>query len=134
MTDENREVLHLLLDAYNAAAWDRLDDLVLPAYTHHNNARSLDLLQFKRGAAWLRDAIPDFRLEVADEVADGDRIAIRFIGHGTHAGSLFGEAPTHNELALHGQAFYRFEDGKVAEDWELMDEGDMRRQVGLAEG
>ena len=134
MTDTNREVLQQLLDAYNAAEWDRLDDLVLPTYAHHNNALTLNLAQFKGGAAWLRSAVPDFRLEVADEVADGDRVAIRFVGRGTHAGSLFGEPPTRRELALHGQAFYRFENGKVAEDWELMDEGDMRRQVGLAEG
>ena len=133
MSDANREVMRQLLDAYNAAEWDRLDDLVLPTYAHHNNAQTLNLAQFKRGAAWLRSAMPDFRLDIVDEVADGNRVAIRFIGRGTHAGSLFGEAPTHKELALHGQTFYRFEDGSVAEDWEVMDEGDMRRQVGLAE-
>jgi steroid delta-isomerase-like uncharacterized protein len=129
MSDTNRDLLRRLLDRYNDGDLDALDGLVAADYVHHNNAMALSLTQFKRGAAWLRAGIPDFRIDVEDMVAEGDRVAIRFVGRGTHAGSLAGETPTGRAVALHGQAIYRIEDGRVAEDWEVADEADLMKQI-----
>jgi len=132
LSDANKDLLRRLLDRYNAGDLDALDNLVCQDYVHHSNAMTLTLAQFKRGAAWLRTGMPDFHLVVEDMVAEGDRVAIRFVGHGTHAGSMYGEAPTGRAVAMHGQVIYRIEDGRVAEDWEAADEHDLRTQVGAS--
>jgi predicted ester cyclase len=63
-------------------------------------------------------------------VAERDRVAARGVGRGTHLGSMFGEPPTSRPVAMHIIVIYRLQDGRVAEDWEAMDEHDLRRQVG----
>jgi predicted ester cyclase len=134
MDDIAAETIVRFLGAYNAGAWDELDPLVTPGYRHHNNASVLDLAGFKSGAQWIRAGLPDFHLEIDAIVREGDRAAVRFTGTGTHARSMFGEAPTARVVELHGIAIYRFEDGRIAEDWEAMDEHDLRVQIGAHGG
>jgi steroid delta-isomerase-like uncharacterized protein len=124
-----RELLDRFLDAYNSGEWDRLDALVTPDYVHRNGEQQLDLAQLKQGAAWIRRGLPDFRIEVEDVIGEGDRAAVRFTGRGTHLGSLAGEAPTANDVVLHGIVIYRFRDGRIAEDWEAMDEQQLLNQI-----
>jgi predicted ester cyclase len=133
MSEANKLLLRQFLDLYNQAAWDRLDLLTHPDYIHHNNDLELGLAQFKLGAAWIRGALPDFRIEVEDMVSEDDKVAVRFVGRGTHLGSMFGEAPTGRPIALHGLVVYRIQDNLVAEDWEAMDEHDLRKQVGATD-
>jgi len=99
-------------------------------YVHRNNDAALTLGQFKQGAVWIRKALPDFVLEVADLIGEGDRVAARWIGRGTHVASMFGEPVTGETVTIYGTTIYRFEGGRIAEDWEAMDEADLRRQVG----
>jgi predicted ester cyclase len=129
MAGSKQAVLDRFLDAYNAGDLDRLDELVTADYVHHNCADELDLAQFKQGARWIRAGLPDFRVEVEDLIEDGDKVAMRFVGRGTHSGSLAGEAPTSKPVAMHGVMIYRFREGLIAEDWEAMDEGQLFKQI-----
>ena len=133
MSDVNKAVLRRYLDAYNRAAYDELDALVTPDYVHHNNAAALSLAQFKRGAAWLHSAIPGLALEAVDLIAEDDRVAARWVGRGTHSVSIFGEPPTSRPITIFGMTDYRFEGGRIAEDWESLDEAELRRQVAAPE-
>ena len=132
MSTPNKAVVERFVAAYNRAEWDRLDELVSPDYVHHNNDEALDLAQFKRGAAWIRAGLPDFSIEVQDMVCEGDRVAARFVGTGTHLGSLADEPATSKVVVLHGMMIYRLRDGLIAEDWESMDERQLLTQTGLA--
>ena len=129
MPSSQEKVLERFLAAYNRGELDQLDELVSSDYVHRNNDDALDLAQFKRGAAWIRAGLPDFRIEVEDAVSEGDKIAVRFVGRGTHLGSLLGETPTSRTVALHGIVIYRFRDGLIAEDWEAMDEQQLLKQI-----
>ena len=129
MSESNKATIRKALDAYNAGDWDGLDDFFDAEYVHHNNAAQLTLAQFKRGAAWLRAGLPDFRISIDDMVAEGDKVAVRITGRGTHRGSLFGESPTSKQVVAHGAIIYRLRGGRVVEDWESLDEADLRRQV-----
>jgi len=124
-----RELLDRYIEAYNSGEWGRLDALVTSDYVHHNGEQQLDLAQFKQGAAWIRNGLPDFRVEIADVICEGDRAAMRFVGRGTHLGSLADETPTSNAVVLHGILIYRFRDGLIAEDWEAMDEQPLLDQI-----
>ena len=133
MSEANEVLVRRYLGLYNERAWDRLGELLAPDYVHHSNADPLTAAQFVRGAEWIMVGIPDFRVEVHDLVAAGDRVAIRWVGTGTHVASMFGEAPSSRAIALSGITIFRTVGGRIAEDWEVMDEGDLRRQVGAPE-
>jgi predicted ester cyclase len=127
---DRRALIESYLDAYNRGALDELDAFVTPGYIHNNDGAALTLAQFKRGAAWFRAAMPDFAVSVADTVGEGDRLAVRWVGRGTHRGTMFGEEPTGTTLTVYGTTIFRFEGDRIAEDWEVADEGDLRRQAG----
>ena len=131
MANEHRDLLMAYVDAYNRADWKRLALHVSPGYVHHSADQVRDLAGFVEGSNFLRKGLPDLTVEVQDMVSEGDRTVVRFVASGTHVASLLGEEPTHREVVLDGITIYRFQDGVIAEDWEMMDEGQLRRQLGL---
>ena len=124
MTD--RDVLDEFLDAYNEGRFDDLRTHVATGYIHHNGALALTADQFCAGAAWIRRGAPDFRITVLDRIAQSDQVAARFEDTGTHTGSFGGEAPSGKMFTLYGTTIYRIEGGKIAEDWEALDEQPLR--------
>ena len=130
MPDQHKALLRRYLGAYNRGALDELDAFLTPTYTHWSNGQALTLAQFKRGAAWFRAGMPDFAIEAVDMVEEGDRLAVRWKGRATHTNAMFGEAVTGRPIVVYGATTFRFEDDRIAEDWEVMDEADLRRQVG----
>jgi len=129
LSDQHRDRLMSYVGTYNSGDLDGLGAHVSPGYIHHSGDQVLDLAGFIRGARWFRNGFPDFAVEVVDVLSDADRAAMRFVARGTHQASLFGETPTLRTVALDGITIYRFENGLIAEDWEMMDEGQLRRQI-----
>lgn len=81
--------------------------------------------------AW-RVAFPDLRVEVQGLVAEGDSVAARVTLRGTHTGGPWrGAEPTGNEVSMAVMFFFRFEDGRVVEFWEVDDQLGFREQLGL---
>jgi len=134
VSEANEAVLRRYVGMYNERAWDELKALLTADYLHHSNADPLTAAQFVGGAEWIIARIPDFRIEILDLIAQGDRVAVRFVGRGTHEASMFGETPSSGAVAWYGMTLFRLADGRIAEDWEVMDEGDLRRQIGASAG
>lgn len=91
----------------------------------------------KRGhAAWRKHAetlfasFPDAKVHVEDVVAAEDKVAVRVRIKGTHRGEFLGNPPTGKTIEYISHEIYRFEDGKLAEEWICSDSLTMMRQVG----
>jgi predicted ester cyclase len=56
---------------------------------------------------------PDYRWELQETVVEGDMIAARLIGRGTHTGPFGGIAPTGRRISTQELVIYRFADGKI---------------------
>lgn len=65
----------------------------------------------------LRPAFPDLRVEIHDQVAEGDKVTTRKTLRGTHRGELFGIAPTGKEVVIDVIDIVRVRDGRYAEHW-----------------
>jgi steroid delta-isomerase-like uncharacterized protein len=76
-------------------------------------------------------AIPDLRITIQDQVAEGDRVATRYVMEGTHQGELMGIGPTGKRFSVMGIEVHRFEDGKVVELWNLVDWLEALQQLGV---
>jgi predicted ester cyclase len=64
-----------------------------------------------------------------DIVAEGDRVAIRYVERGTHLGDLMGLPPSGRTYAKHGMTMYRLADGRLAEAWLQEDDAGYQQQL-----
>lgn len=78
-----------------------------------------------------RSALPDLAVTVDHQFADGDYVASRFTVRGTHEGELFGAPATNRQVVVHGITLSRCADGRIAEEWELVDVAGLLQQIGL---
>jgi predicted ester cyclase len=65
-------------------------------------------------------------------VAEGDKVATRFIGSGTHLGDTEDFGPTTgNRIEITGLTVDRFADGRIVEEWTNFDALGLLQQIGL---
>lgn len=88
----------------------------------------------RQAAALFRAAMPDWRSEVHQLVAEGDTVVERFTASGTHRGELMGAAPTGRTVTLPGINIFRIEGDRIVERWGRLDELGLMRQIGLLPG
>jgi predicted ester cyclase len=86
---------------------------------------------YRRFYAALRQAFPDFRFTVEDQIAEGDLVVTRWAARGTHTGELRGIPPTGEQGCISGMSIDRLADGKVVECWVNSDELGLLQQLGV---
>src|SRR5687767_13183488 len=69
---------------------------------------------------WL-DGFPDLRFSVEQTLAEEDHVMTRSTMHGTHTGSWLGIAPTGKPVSIRMFVVHRIVNGKIAEDWVLVE-------------
>lgn len=79
----------------------------------------------------LRAAFPDMHFTIEDQIAEGDRVVMRWTGRATHLGPYEGLPATGKSGIVTGMTIYRIAGGKVVEGWTNLDELGMLRQLGL---
>jgi len=70
---------------------------------------------FQHFAQTMREAFPDLRFDIEEEICDGDRVATRYTMRGTFESTLMGLLPNGEEFAVQGIDTFRLKDGKVVE-------------------
>jgi predicted ester cyclase len=104
----------------------RARELYADDFVDHVNALEFRGQQgIAKSVAMYRALFPDLRIDVVDQVADGDRVVSRWVLNGTHRG---------RRVTLPGITISRFEDGMIAEDWTVSDNLGLLRQIGLRRG
>jgi steroid delta-isomerase-like uncharacterized protein len=79
----------------------------------------------------LRAAFPDVHYTVEDQVAERDKVVVRYRFRGTHLGAFQGRPPTGKQVGYTGILIYRIADGKIAEQWTEFDLLGFLRQLGV---
>jgi steroid delta-isomerase-like uncharacterized protein len=80
----------------------------------------------------IRAAFPDWYSTAEELIAEGDRVAERWTGRGTHRGEFQGIPPTGKQVAVPGVVFYRIRDGRIIEFRGSFDMLSMLQQLGGA--
>jgi predicted ester cyclase len=63
-------------------------------------------------------------------IADGNWVAVRYTGRGTHQGELMGIPPTGNEVTASAVLTLRIADSRIVEDWLDGDKLSLLQQIG----
>ena len=65
----------------------------------------------------LRPALPDMKVEIHDQIAEGDRVVTRKSITGTHLGSFLGVPATGRRVTISVIDIVRLRDGQYLEHW-----------------
>jgi steroid delta-isomerase-like uncharacterized protein len=119
-------------DVVNDGNFSILDDLVHPDYVYRAPGQELHgPEELKALFAAYRTAFPDLHIDIEDLLIAGDKAVIAFTLTGTHAGVLMGIGATGKEVEAHGMVLSRFKDGKIIEEWEILDQLTLFEQLGV---
>ncbi len=130
--DSERLVGAYIEEAWNRGDLQRLEQLTTPAFTYHLNGQAIGGRDaFRRFVAAMREAFPDWHVEVDDVIADDGGVAVRWHGRATHLGPFRGIAATGRTVQVTGVNVYTIEDGRIASEWEQMDSLGMLQQLGV---
>ena len=134
--EENKAVVRRFLDEYNDRNMDIFDELVASDFIDHSHdQRGRESLKQLFTMAF--EAFPDWHEAIEDIVAEGDKVWLRVHCTGTQTGdwNLFGAflPATGKEVTLNMLFIWRVVDGRLAEGWELDDDRDFLRQLGVIE-
>lgn len=133
-TEENKQLITELFDAYNEHNLDEVLDLYADDAFIHGAGEDFDgserIRSFARGQF---EAFPDGTYRIEDLFAADDRVAVRMTFTGTHEQTFFGVEPTGQEITVTEIAVYRIVEAKVAEMWLEADLWGMFQQIGAVE-
>ncbi len=134
--EENKAIVRRFIEAYNNRNLDLFDDLVAPDYVDHTHQQQ-GRESFKRLFKLAFNAFPDWHETVEDIIAEGDRVWVRVKATGTHTGewNLSGVPlpPTGKKVAMMMVFIWRIGNGKLAEGWEVDEDLDFLKQLGVIE-
>ena len=115
-------------DKGNYAAWD---EVCSADYVSHWGVISWNLEEHKQANRPLLVAFPDFKHEINNMIARGDRVVARVTLTGTHEGEYMGISPTGNKINYTGMLEGRFSEGKLVELWGVGDMLTLMQQLGM---
>jgi steroid delta-isomerase-like uncharacterized protein len=117
---------------WNQANIDAVDEFVTDTYVRHdpNIPEVRGPEEEKQHVARSLLAFPDLRFTIEDIVAEGGKVVVRLTGRGTHKGELLGIPPTDKQITLTTIEIYRLAEGKIDEQWVIMDALGVMQQLG----
>ena len=130
-TEQNKAIAYRAIDElWNGRNAEVIDELFSPEY--HDGP-------FKDRRAWkdaaggfLAGEIPsDFHITIEDQIAEADKVVIRWTWSFRHTVPIGGASPTGKPVSYTGISIYRLADGKIVEGWANSDELGRNRQLGL---
>ena len=119
--EHNMAVVRECFAQASAGNFDALPGLVADDYLlHPEGIRGSDgLAEMVQGH---RDAMPDLSITTDQQFAEGEFVATRYTIRGRHV--------TGHDVEFTGLAISRLSDGKIAEEWEIVDVATLLAQIG----
>ena len=132
MSEENKALVrHFVEEFWNQADTTTVDELMAPdAAIHMPTGEVVDPEGLKRFAAMWRESFPDWHSSFEELIAEGEKVAERWTGRGTHRGELQGIPPTGKRVEVPGSVFYRIVGGKIVEFRGQLDMMSLMQQLG----
>jgi steroid delta-isomerase-like uncharacterized protein len=131
--EENKALVRRFVKEFwnegNTATADEL--MAVDAEIHMPTGEVVSLDELKSFAGAWRESFPDWHSTFEELIVEGDRVAERWTGRGTHRGELQGIPPTGKRVEAPGSVFYRIVGGKIVEFRGQLDMMSLTQQLGV---
>ena len=128
--DANKRLVRDYIEAViNKRQPDAVGDYFAANYVEHNPRLPPGVAGKKRFIASLLTGFSDYRGDIEEIMAESNKIVTRTRWTGTQDGPFLGRPASGNKLNFTTADFYRIEDGKIVEHWDVVDS--LARAVGL---
>jgi predicted ester cyclase len=134
--DDNKALArHTLEEGFNRGNLDAIDaGFAADAVIHDPGLDMRGPAELRHGLGVLLAAFPDFHFTVEQQLAEGDLVAIRYRGQGTHRATFLGIEATGNHIDYTGIILLRLKEGQIAEFWAQPDQLSILKQLGAKIG
>ncbi len=131
--EQNKEIAYRFIEeVWNQGKLDALDDIVSNDIVIHVAGRDIKGIEnFKKFILGYRNAFPDIKFTIEEQIAQGDKVVERYTIRSTHQGELQGIPPTGKQVKIASIDITRFLDGKIVERWGEFDSIGMMMQLGM---
>ena len=133
-TSDLKSIYQQLADAVNHRDLDALDQIFDVDLINHgaDPDEPRGAYHFKQVFQNFIAACPDFRVTIEDQIAEDDKVVVRWTDTGTHTGTpLFGVPATGQKIILTGIDILRIRNGKIVERWAENDKMYLMETLGL---
>ena len=115
-------------EVINQRDLDAIREIFAADYVWHGpgGAKLVGVEEVREFAAAILAASDDRRATVHQQVQEGNLVVTRFTSRGHHTGPYRGVEPTGEIWTTEGIVISRIEDGRIAEDWEVIYQSGMR--------
>jgi steroid delta-isomerase-like uncharacterized protein len=108
-------------DVWNKRRPAAIDQYLAPNFVEHNPNLPPGLDGRKQFVSAVQAGFSDYHAEIEMIVAEGDRVVVRIVWTGTQDGPFLGRPATGNKLRFATADFFRVENGRLAEHWDVVD-------------
>ncbi len=131
--EENKALVRRFVEEFwNEGNMNAADELMaIDAAIYMPTGEVVNLDELKSFAGTFRGSFPDWHSTFEELIAEGDRVAERWTGRGTHRGELQGIPPTGKRVEVPGSVFYRIVGGKIVEFRGLFNMMSLMQQLGV---
>jgi steroid delta-isomerase-like uncharacterized protein len=128
-SEDNKAAVRDCFEEASKGNFDALHRIVTADYViHPEDVRGAEgLAEMVQG---YRTAFADLSVTIDHQFTEGDYVATRSTIRGRHEGDLMGVPATGRDVEFTSLTISRCRDGKLAEEWELVDTVGLLRQVG----
>lgn len=131
-SEQNKKIVRRAFEEPWKGNLSVVDELMASDYVGHDPANPKPLRGpegVKEFISTYRAAFPDARITVEEQLAEGDLVATRWSGRGTHEGELMGISPTGKQVTVSGLTISRVVGGKIVEEYQNWDTFGMMQQL-----
>jgi steroid delta-isomerase-like uncharacterized protein len=131
---ENRELVEHYFDVvWIGRDWSRVGEFVASDFRNHGSFPGMPSSTIQDGQRIEEDsrrAFPDIAFRLEHIAADEEWVARHWSAEATHTGEFLGFEATGRHVHMEGMVFSRIENGKIAEEWRIIDTAGLMRQLG----
>ena len=134
-SEENKALVRGWWDAFNQkTAANTVEEFYAADYVLHDPSQPEPVRGVEGVRAFvaaIASAFPDVHCTIDDMLTDGDKVVQRVTARGTQQGEFQGIPPTGKSIEIWLIVISRIANGKIAEEWQLVDTLSMLQQLGV---
>jgi steroid delta-isomerase-like uncharacterized protein len=132
MSEENKAIARKFFRMLELGDPSMADEFVATDYYNHDAPDpSIGLEGINAFVKMFKNAMPDAQVDIAYQLAEGDKVVSRYTWSGTHQGEFFGVPATGKWVSWTVTTTFRIVDRKIREAWINSDQLGLMQQLGV---